>query len=310
MLFAKKLYNVGMNKTDLPARERSFGAGLAYTLSAVFPYLLMLIAQLILMPLGADSESNVYKYVSLLVPQVGMAAVSLIFLRRTKTPAREIYHPCKWYYFVIALALAFGLFAFSELNNLFIGLFEAAGYESVGMSSLPALTGWYLLPALLIIALLPAIFEETVFRGIQTGVLAREGWNPAALVFLSGALFSLFHGNPEQTVYQFLCGVAYAVLALRSGSVFPTMLAHFANNAVILILASFGINDFPAAAKPYIYCAAAAVLAAVLVFLVFLDKNYRYTRRDHAKKHYFLGAGVGILFCAVEWVTVLVRGFL
>ncbi len=310
MLFEKKLYNNGMKACIRPDRERTFEAGVAYTLSAALPILLMFVAMLILGAAGVDGESDLYKYLSLLLPQASLATAALVFFRRTGTPARSVYHPCKWYYFPLALALAFGLFALSEVNDLFVGLFEKIGYKPAGMDTLPTLTGWYLIPALLIIALLPAIFEETMFRGLQTGMLAEEGWHPAALIFLSGALFSLFHGNPEQTVYQFLCGVAYALLALRSGSVFPTMLAHFANNAVILVLASVGVNDFPAAAKPYIYSVAAAVLLLVLVFLVFLDKNYRYERKPCVKKRYFLGAGVGMLLCAVEWVGVLVMGML
>ncbi len=293
-----------------PPRERTFEAGMAYTLSAVIPVLLMFAAMLVLGAAGLDEDSEIYKYLTLLIPQISMAGASLVFFRRTKTPARAIYRPCKWYYYPVALALAFGLFALSELNALFISLFEKLGYRPVGMGGLPALTGWNLLPALLVIALLPAIFEETVFRGLQTGVLAEEGWHPAGLIFLSGALFSLFHGNPEQTVYQFLCGAAYALLALRSGSVFPTMLAHFSNNAVILTLASFGMDDFPVSVKPYIYAVAAVVLVAVLIFLVFLDKNYRYERRPFPKRRYFLGAGIGILICAVEWISVLAMGMM
>lgn len=255
------------------------------------------------------AQSDIYKYVAYLVPQLCFGAACLVFFRKKKLPAREVYTPCKWYYFAVALLLSFGLFSLAELNSFFVELLKLMGYTP-SPSTLPDVTGWNLLPAILVIALLPALFEETLFRGLQVRSMRKEGWGIASTVLISGALFSLFHGNPEQTLYQFACGCVYALLAVRSGSVFPTMLAHFANNAAILALESGGIQEIPPAAQLPVYLTAGIVLAGVLVFLIFFAKGGRGGKGAPGAKKYFLTASIGIVVCAVLWISTLVGGIL
>src|SRR5699024_2828245 len=151
--------------------------------------------------------------------------------RRSKPPVRTVYRDGRAKYYVFALRLQFGLlFSLSELNTLFLDWLSSLGYESPA-SALPPLTGWNLLPATLIIALLPALFEETLFRGILVGRMHASGWGNVATVCISGALFALYHGSPAQTIYQFFCGASFALLALRAGSALPTAVAHLCNNA-------------------------------------------------------------------------------
>ena len=53
--------------------------------------------------------------------------------------------------------------------------------------------------------------------------------------------------------------------------------------------------------------AACAALAAVLLFLL-LDKSNAQKGGVRDGKQFFLGAGVGILVCAVLWISNLVTG--
>ena len=299
-------------------KEAGFNFSLAILLYLVVSSVALMIAGAVI---GAGaSQSDLYKYFSYLFPQLCFGAASLIYFRRKKgLSPREVYSPCKWYYIVIALLLAFGLFSLSWLNQLFVEQLAKLGYVPSGMRAdeagdlidpVPTLTGWNLLPAILVIALLPALFEETLFRGIQVRSMQRQGWGLAAVVLISGALFSLFHGNPEQTLYQFACGCAYALLASRSGSVFPTMVAHFANNAAILALGSAGYGDIPAEAQLPVYLTAGIVLVGVLVFLVFFAKGGAQGKGVRGGKTYFLYAAIGIAVCAALWIFSLVTGFL
>lgn len=284
--------------------------GINYSLAGVLPVLLTFLAVTIFRAAAGENYESYdsYKYLCYLLPQLCFAAACLLFFRRSgELSAREVYSPCKWYYFLIALALAFGLLSLSELNDLFIGLLEKVGYKRP-QSTLPTLSGWYLLPAMIVIALLPAIFEESVFRGIQVRAMQKSGWGLASTLLISGALFSLFHGNPAQTLYQFACGAAYGLLAVRSGSVFPTMLAHFSNNAVILALVSAGLDEIPGNAKLPLYLVAAVVLAATLVFLLFFERRGNQRGKPAGGTKFFLAASVGIAICAVEWITALVQG--
>lgn len=88
---------------------------------------------------------------------------------------------------------------------------------------------------LFLTAVLPAIFEEFTHRGILMSALQDRGSEFEAIVF-SAMFFSLMHANPVQTIYTFFGGIVIGYTAMKSGSVFPGMFIHFANNALSVIL--------------------------------------------------------------------------
>lgn len=296
--------------------------GVVYSLSAVLPLLLQLIFLLAVSAIYGEGYDGTewYKYMCYLLPQICFAVAAGIYFYRTKQPLRRTYCGCKWYYFLIALVLEFGLmFSLSYLNSGFLWLLGKIGYTAQG-TALPDLSGWRLLPAVLVIAVLPAFFEETVFRGILSRNMHAAEWGTAATVFIAGAMFSLFHGSPEQTLYQLACGVCYTLLALRSGSILPTAVAHFLNNALILTLtsvyapvygANFSMTDLMPAGGFIGLCVASGLcLVASLVYLVFFDRSNRRSGGVKEGKSFFLAAAVGLLVCAVEWGAVLIAGFI
>ncbi len=289
-------------------------AGASFSLAAIIPVLVSLIFMLVLSLAAGEGVANSdwYKYFSFLVPPVCIAGVSVFFFRKTKVPPREIYAPCKWYWFVVALVLQFGvLFSLSELNEYFVHLLELIGYTRTNEADmLPTLGGWNLLPALLVIAVLPALFEETLFRGILVGRMQRSGWGTWCIALVSGALFSLFHTNPEQTVYQFVCGVCFALVALRAGSALPTIVAHFANNALILVLTSCGYGNFtalPHAAYLALIILSAVCLAGAALFLILFERKKNVRGKAPDGKKFFLMASFGIAVCALEWLTLFIE---
>lgn len=311
-------FNAEQKQTELRLRE----AGITYSFSAVLPLAAALVLQLLLGAVYGEgyASANWYRYLSYLLPQICFAAAAVIYFMRTKQPLRSVYRGCKWYYFVLAVVMEFGLmFSLSYLNNAFVFLLSKLGYKSAG-TPLPDLSGWNFLPAILVIALLPAVLEETVFRGILSRNMHEAGWGTAATVLVAGALFSLFHGSPEQTLYQFVCGMCFTLVALRSGSVLPTVAAHFLNNALILSLTaayapvygeSWSLTDIMPKGGFIALCAVAGVcLAGALVFLVFFDRRNGQRGGIKAGRVFFFAAAVGILVCAVEWLAVLLTGFI
>ena len=283
-------------------------SGIAYTAAALLGILLAYLLAAVASAVGGEryAEKDWYLYLAYLMPQLAIFGAVAVYFFRSKEPVRAPFQKTHPKYFLVALLMEFGLlFSLSELNGLFISGLEELGYSSGGVT-VPDLSGWNLLPALLVIGLLPALLEETLFRGIVARKMHDDGWGFAAAVLLSGALFSLFHGKPEQTIYQFLCGACFALVALRAGSVLPTMLAHFLNNALILILTSLGFGDLRAA-LPVI--SSGLCFLGALVYLIFFDK--RGNRKGGVKDGvmFFMAAGGGILVCAVEWIAVLAMGF-
>jgi CAAX protease family protein len=93
--------------------------------------------------------------------------------------------------------------------------------------------------SLIVLALLPAISEELVFRGVLARSLTRF---PIVAVVVSAALFSLYHLVPAQMLGTFPLGLALGLLAVRSGSIVPGMIAHLLNNATVLVVERMNIT--------------------------------------------------------------------
>ncbi len=307
-------------QTPNPSRSLT-EAGVDYSIAAVLPLFLGLVAGVLMQLLLGEtySETVAYRYLSFLLPQACMAFAAALFFGRKGLPVRKVYAPCKLRYYLLALCLAFGLLFFlSGLNDYFIEFLRLLGYtpqaEQEGYLepiTSDMVSGFLLIPTLLIIAVLPAIFEETTFRGIQLGAMREAEWGTAPAVLLTGALFSLFHGNPEQTLYQFVCGACFALLAVRSGSLYPSMLAHFLNNGVILVLAAFfGVEWSLSQTAAIVLTVLGGVAFAGALAWLLLDRTGK--RRGGVKegKKYFPAALIGIGCCAFEWIYLLIVGCL
>ena len=116
------------------------------------------------------------------------------------------------------------------------------GIEAMGLKR-PSVTIEDNIAGLLIVAcLLPAFSEEIVFRGTVAQSLANTNNRLGALA-VSGALFSLFHANPAQTVHQFVLGAFLTLLVLRSGSLWTSIIVHLFNNALVVALSYTQIGE-------------------------------------------------------------------
>jgi sodium transport system permease protein len=92
-----------------------------------------------------------------------------------------------------------------------------------------------------VLALLPAICEETAFRGfILSGLEYRRRTRSA--IFLSALMFGFLHvlmSLFQQLFNATLLGVVLGLLAVRSRSLVPGILFHFLNNALAVTQASW-----------------------------------------------------------------------
>lgn len=82
-------------------------------------------------------------------------------------------------------------------------------------------------------ALVPAIFEELLFRGLLTRAFLGRG-NLLALCVPS-AMFAVFHLDPTQAAGTFVLGVGFGLARLYTDSVLTAIMCHFVYNAYVLI---------------------------------------------------------------------------
>ncbi len=92
--------------------------------------------------------------------------------------------------------------------------------------------------ALGIIALLPAVVEEHLCRGLMLRGLDRESGKWTAILVVA-LIFAILHLNPYRFLPTFALGVLLGFLAVRTGSIFPAILGHFMNNAASMIVFRF-----------------------------------------------------------------------
>ncbi len=93
----------------------------------------------------------------------------------------------------------------------------------------------------LVLAVLPAVLEETFFRGLLLGALLRRV-RPHSAIVGSAAFFGLFHLVDrgvvivEHAVISALLGVLLGWLAWRSGSILPGIILHATHNVCLQLL--------------------------------------------------------------------------
>ncbi len=114
--------------------------------------------------------------------------------------------------------------------------------EGLRRTVAPSDGGRGMLLTLFLMALTPAICEEALFRGpILRGLRTRLP--PAGAAILTGLLFGIYHLDPWRLLPTAILGVALSGIALASGSIIPSMVAHFANNACLIVLARLHADD-------------------------------------------------------------------
>ncbi|MFT4623168.1 MAG: sodium transport system permease protein [Myxococcota bacterium] len=87
---------------------------------------------------------------------------------------------------------------------------------------------------LLLIALLPAVCEELLFRGALLGLL-RDGLSTRWAVLLTAVAFAFLHLDVPRLGSTFVLGVVLGLLTVRTGSLWPAIAAHAANNATAVL---------------------------------------------------------------------------
>jgi uncharacterized protein len=97
-----------------------------------------------------------------------------------------------------------------------------------------ASTGEFLI-AIIVIAILPAIGEELVFRGLIQNELFKATKNIHVSIWFAAILFSTIHFQFFGFVPRMLLGALFGYLYYWSGNLSLAMLAHFVNNGASLV---------------------------------------------------------------------------
>lgn len=204
-------------------------------------------------------------------PRIGLAITllfvlllpALLFARWKRVPIREALRlrPVGPALMVTSLLAGIGGWG---IAILLVILLDKFGLSAIAGGSLSVSSTAELFLVLIVGAVMPGICEEALFRGAIQGVLERRGkW---FAILLSGVLFGLFHMDPVRIIAASLLGVFFGWLVVRTGSIVPAMLAHFANNATAISVGHFFKGDL---GTQYWFLASLVVIWLVATFLLY-----------------------------------------
>jgi len=127
------------------------------------------------------------------------------------------------------------------------------------------------------VALVPALSEEFLFRGlVQRSFEEATGGLRAAVI--AGVIFGAYHLNPFGIVPLVVLGVFFGYIVYRSGNILLAVTAHFFNNFIACTAVYLSLNDDFIVLRPGGDAKAAIIFANFILFtLVFVAATYYFT---------------------------------
>jgi membrane protease YdiL (CAAX protease family) len=156
---------------------------------------------------------------------------------------------------VIILALTFPLSgALSEMSKLiplpgdwkakFDAMETAREAQEAILIKINSLSKYIL--SLVLIGILPAIFEELLFRGVIQNVLTKWFKGPWAAILITALIFSIIHMSFYGFFVRFALGIILGLVFYYSGSLWLAIIFHFLYNGLqVTALYIFNMGENP-----------------------------------------------------------------
>lgn len=334
--------NVSVNeKNNKPAVKGEVAikkgeGGIAFSLFMLLYFVVSLLVQGALLLVGAEKDNEVFNLIPSVVTYATCFVFLIVFCKRKSKNVLHYFRARKFspLFAILSVTTAVGLlFGFGFVNGLVAELLKKIGLKTQS-ATLNFDGAGIFLAYVFALAILPAVVEETAFRGVVFGENLKCG--TVFAVIFSSLAFALFHCSATQLLYQFLCGAVFCLLAYFSGSVIPSVIAHFANNFCVLLFSYAGLyNMIDFYSLPVIFAGFVVLFFSVFLTIVLgkrLIGNVRYSddviddekRRSSVngtkiivsgedllkkdkkreRKYFFLFASAGFALC----LTVLISG--
>lgn len=191
------------------------------------------------------------------------------------------------------------------VTSYIVALFQQFGVSAPEMPDMMENTTLSLLLNILVLAVLPALLEEMVFRGYILRAMRPYGnWYA---VFVSSLLFSLMHGNIEQIPFSFIVGLALGWLLVYTDNIWLPVAVHFCNNALSVLMQYFG-DRFPTTETQGVFNLLVIVcmgLVGLIGFGVLALRHREMFRRLPRRSLLTVSNRIGNLFLSPAWVIAV-----
>ncbi|MGA0434786.1 MAG: type II CAAX prenyl endopeptidase Rce1 family protein [Flavobacteriales bacterium] len=209
------------------------------------------------MAIASSANSEEGKYYNLFVNGLnqlfafGLVAgfVGWLFSQRTFVTFRSL----SWQWLIIGIMLAWAAQPLIDLtfrlNDGLITFLPDAWAETIynleatatdiTRSMLTFDTTWQFLATALTVAVLPAVCEELIFRGVLQPLISKWTGNAHLGIWVSALLFSAIHLQFQGFLPRMILGAGLGYLVVYSQSLWPSIAAHFFNNFAAIFMAYY-----------------------------------------------------------------------
>lgn len=203
--------------------------------------------------------------------QLIILLVPLAVVLYTKKDIRQTYgfRGAKPTGFVGAFFVILGMYPLNiVLSYILISLFPQSADNVV--TTFSSIMDGNVVSVFLVIALAPAVCEEMMFRGLIYNSMKAK-YRVSVAIAIVAVLFGIYHMSLVKFIPTGLLGLVLCYVAYKTGSIYPSMMMHFLNNA-----ASVAVSYYPEKIErlfPILYKESMSVSDALIfsgVGLVFL----------------------------------------
>jgi len=135
---------------------------------------------------------------------------------------------------------------------------------------------WPLLVNIFVVAVVPAVGEEVLFRGVLQNIFIRWTKNTFLGVLITSLAFALLHFQFLSVLPRFVLGMVLGYIFVWTRSLWMPIIAHFVNNAFAVVYYYFMYNGslgdrLENMGKPYndpAYAFLSAVIILILLFVI------------------------------------------
>lgn len=211
------------------------------TLPSVQESLLVMIVALLLMVYVGGVASINNPIMGVVFPQlfIGVLPVlACIYIKADIKTVLSLRLPgCKA--FIGAFLLGIGTSSLSLIISNLLSTAFPSDSEALNTNYMQILDDMSFVPALLLIALTPAVCEELLYRGYMFTAFKQKMKLPMA-IFFTAFLFGVSHMSFIKLLPTMLLGIALAYAIHKSGSIMASGLMHFLNNGFAVFVLYYG----------------------------------------------------------------------
>ncbi len=178
-----------------------------------------------------------YYAVHVLVVELLIIGVPVtLFMRKNGGPEQFFVRKTGAFEWIWGVLLGVGLFFFiTGGESLLTLLWNSLGIEIPYMDV--AVNGvWRVIAMIVLVAVIPALMEEQLFRGMLLSTRLSQGRTRA--LWTVAALFALMHGDPYMLPVTLVAGLVLTGAAISTGSVYPGIAAHLVHNVLSILISN------------------------------------------------------------------------